>query len=88
MTAGNLINALAVEATVRPLDLAVALPHAPGPSPEGPAAVGAALDGLPGRPGPPKWSDAHARVGTGRAALTDAERAALGPAADRFPPSG
>ncbi|MEU7052747.1 hypothetical protein AB0A67_31145, partial [Streptomyces eurythermus] len=51
MTAGNLINALAVEATVRPLDLAVALPHAPGPSPEGPAAVRAALDGLPGRPG-------------------------------------
>ncbi|GGR77150.1 MULTISPECIES: hypothetical protein [Streptomyces] len=42
-----------------------------------------ALDGLPG---PPKWSNAHyARVRTGRAAPTDTERAAPGPAADRFP---
>ncbi|GHH27989.1 maleylpyruvate isomerase N-terminal domain-containing protein [Streptomyces rubradiris] len=86
LTAGDLITTLAVEATVHHLDLTVALPHAPGPSPEGLAAVRATLDGLLGRPGLPQWSDAHyARVGTGRAALTDAERAALGPAAGRFP---
>jgi hypothetical protein len=86
LTAGDLITTLAVEATVHHLDLTVALPHAPGPSPEGLTAVRATLDGLLGRPGLPEWSDAHyARVGTGRAPLTEAERAALGPAADRFP---
>ncbi|MFI0162999.1 maleylpyruvate isomerase N-terminal domain-containing protein [Streptomyces sp. NPDC017095] len=86
LTAGDLITTLAVEATVHHLDLTVALPLAPGPSPEGLAAVRATLDGLLGGPALPEWSDAHyARVGTGRTALTDAERAALGPVADRFP---
>ncbi|MFF9091380.1 maleylpyruvate isomerase N-terminal domain-containing protein [Streptomyces sp. NPDC014991] len=86
LTAGDLTTTLTVEATVHHLDLTVRLPHAPGPSAEGLAAVRATLDGLLGRPGLPEWSDTHyARVGTGRAALTDEERAALGPAADRFP---
>ena len=86
LTAGDLISTLAVEATVHHLDLTVRLPLAPGPSAEGLAAVRTALDGLLGRPAPPEWDDTHyARVGTGRAALTDAERAVLGPAADRFP---
>ncbi|MEU0009104.1 hypothetical protein ABZ079_33830 [Streptomyces sp. NPDC006314] len=86
LTAGDLIATLAVEATVHHLDLTHRLPLAPAPSPEGPAAVRAALDGLFGRPAPPEWRDDHyARVGTGRTVLTDAERAALGAAADRFP---
>ncbi|MEU9481473.1 maleylpyruvate isomerase N-terminal domain-containing protein [Streptomyces sp. NPDC048191] len=86
LTAGDLMITLAVEATVHHLDLTVRLPHAPGPAPEGLAAVRATLDGLLGRPALPQWSDAHyARVGTGRAALTEAERARLGGAADRFP---
>ncbi|MEV6837775.1 maleylpyruvate isomerase N-terminal domain-containing protein [Streptomyces sp. NPDC051133] len=86
LTAGDLLTTLAVEATVHHLDLTVRLPDAPGPAPEGLAAVRATLDGLLGRPGLPEWSDAHyARVGTGRAALSDAERTALGAAADRFP---
>jgi hypothetical protein len=86
LTAGDLLTTLAVEATVHHLDLTVRLPHAPGPAPEGLAAVRATLDGLLGRPALPQWSDAHyARVGTGRAALTEAERTALGVAADRFP---
>ncbi|WEO93594.1 maleylpyruvate isomerase N-terminal domain-containing protein [Streptomyces sp. FXJ1.172] len=86
LTAGDLLTTLAVEATVHHLDLTVALPHAPGPASEGLAAVRATLDGLLGRPALPQWSDAHyARVGTGRSPLTEAERAALGPAADRFP---
>ncbi|MFG3200814.1 maleylpyruvate isomerase N-terminal domain-containing protein [Streptomyces sp. NPDC048192] len=86
LTAGDLMTTLAVEATVHHLDLTVRLPHAPGPSPEGLAAVRATLDGLLGRPGLAEWSDEHyARVGTGRAPLTDAERGALGAAADRFP---
>ncbi|MER5548573.1 maleylpyruvate isomerase N-terminal domain-containing protein [Streptomyces sp. NPDC002589] len=89
LTAGDLLTTLAVEATVHHLDLTVALPLAPGPAPEGLAAVRATLDGLLGRPALPEWGDAHyARVGTGRAPLTEAERAALGPAADRFPAFG
>ncbi|MQY34393.1 hypothetical protein SRB17_23620 [Streptomyces sp. RB17] len=86
LTAGDLATTLAVEATVHHLDLTVQLPHAPGPAPEGLAAVRATLDGLLGRPALPEWSDEHyARVGTGRASLTEAERARLGAAADRFP---
>ncbi|MEU8033496.1 maleylpyruvate isomerase N-terminal domain-containing protein [Streptomyces sp. NPDC049099] len=86
LTAGDLLTTLAVEATVHHLDLTVRLPHAPGPAPEGLAAVRVTLDGLLGRPGLPEWTDEHyARVGTGRAALSEAERAALGAAADRFP---
>ncbi|MFG2637629.1 maleylpyruvate isomerase N-terminal domain-containing protein [Streptomyces sp. NPDC048362] len=86
LTAGDLITTLAVEATVHHLDLTVALPLAPGPSPEGLTALRATLDGLLGTPAPPQWSDTHyARVGTGRAALTEVERAALGAAAERFP---
>ncbi|GGU97477.1 maleylpyruvate isomerase [Streptomyces filipinensis] len=86
LTAGDLLITLAVEATVHHLDLTVHLPHAPGPAAEGLAAVRTTLDGLLGRPGLPDWSDEHyARVGTGRAALTEAERAALGTVADRFP---
>ncbi|KOV68791.1 hypothetical protein ADK64_06775 [Streptomyces sp. MMG1121] len=86
LTAGDLLTTLAVEATVHHLDLTVGLPLAPGPAPQGLTAVRAALDGLLGRAALPEWSDTHyARVGTGRATLTEAERAALGPAADRFP---
>ncbi|MGW3208088.1 maleylpyruvate isomerase N-terminal domain-containing protein [Streptomyces sp. NPDC001135] len=86
LTAGDLMTTLAVEATVHHLDLTIRLPHAPGPAPEGLAAVRATLDGLLGRPPLPDWTDEHyARVGTGRAALTEAERAALGAVADRFP---
>ncbi|MGA5036923.1 maleylpyruvate isomerase N-terminal domain-containing protein [Streptomyces capoamus] len=86
LTAGDLITTLAVEATVHHLDLTVRLPLAPAPAPEGLTAVRATLDGLLGRPAPADWTDErYARVGTGRAAPTDAERAALGAAADRLP---
>ncbi|WP_282796668.1 maleylpyruvate isomerase N-terminal domain-containing protein [Streptomyces sp. CC224B] len=86
LTAGDLLTTLAVEATVHHLDLTAGLPRLPGPAPEGLAAVRATLDGLLGRAAPPHWTDEHyARVGTGRAELTPAERAALGPAAARFP---
>ncbi|MEU6591867.1 maleylpyruvate isomerase N-terminal domain-containing protein [Streptomyces sp. NPDC046881] len=86
LTAGDLITTLAVEATVHHLDLTVGLPLAAGPSPEGLTAVRATLDGLLGRAAPADWSDErYARLGTGRAAPTDAERAALGAAADRLP---
>ncbi|MFL6054749.1 MAG: hypothetical protein ACJ72W_17775 [Actinoallomurus sp.] len=44
------------------------------------------LDALVGRPVPQDWDDAHCiRVGTGRTALTAADRKSLGPVADLFP---
>ncbi|MER6033827.1 MULTISPECIES: hypothetical protein [unclassified Streptomyces] len=86
LTAGDPMTTLAVEATVHQLDMVVRLPHAPGPSRAVPAAVRSTLDGLLGRPTPAGWSDPRCvRVGTGRAALTDAGRDALGAAAHRFP---
>ncbi|MFJ3718171.1 hypothetical protein [Streptomyces sp. NPDC090057] len=72
LTAGDPMTTLTVEATVHHPDIVVRLPHAPGPSRAGPAAVRSTLDD-------------RARGGTGRAALTDAERDALGTAAHRFP---
>ncbi|MYR45852.1 hypothetical protein GTW67_28300 [Streptomyces sp. SID5910] len=86
LTAGDLLTTLGVEATVHHLDLTVSLADAPGPSPAGLAAVRATLDGLLGHPVPSAWSDEHyARAATGRTGLTDDERQALGPDADRFP---
>jgi hypothetical protein len=50
------------------------------------ALVRRVLDGLLGRPLPASWDDASAAVkGTGRAALTDEDRALLGPLAERVP---
>ncbi|WP_190183764.1 maleylpyruvate isomerase N-terminal domain-containing protein [Streptomyces cirratus] len=84
--AGDLIRTLAVEATIHHLDLVLSLPDAPGPSAEGLGEVRRTLDGLLGRPVPLPWDDAHyARVATGRATLSDADRARLGADAARFP---
>ncbi|WP_121745425.1 maleylpyruvate isomerase family mycothiol-dependent enzyme [Streptomyces sp. E2N166] len=86
LTVADLLTTLGVEATVHHLDLTVALPTAPGPSPAGLTAVRATLDGLLGRPVPLDWSDEHyARAATGRTPLTESERNALGPDADRVP---
>jgi len=86
LSTADLLATLAVEATIHHLDLVAHLPEAPGPSAAGLAAVRTTLDGLLGRPVPLEWDDAHyARAATGRAPLTAAERAALGPDADRLP---
>ncbi|MFF8833204.1 maleylpyruvate isomerase N-terminal domain-containing protein [Streptomyces sp. NPDC015131] len=86
LSAGDLLRTLAVEATVHHLDLGAVPGALPGPSPAGLAEVRRTLDGLLGRPVPLPWDDAHyARAATGRAALTGAERAALGADAARFP---
>ncbi|GAA2497944.1 maleylpyruvate isomerase N-terminal domain-containing protein [Streptomyces gobitricini] len=86
LSAGDLLRTLAVEATIHHLDLGGSLTGLPGPSPEGLAEVRRTLDGLLGRPVPLPWDDAHyARAATGRAALTPAERTALGRDADRLP---
>lgn len=86
LTAGDLLRTLAVEATIHHLDMIVCLPTAPGPSREGLAQVRWCLDGLLGRPAPAQWADAHyARIATGRAPMSENERAQLGADAARFP---
>lgn len=86
LTTGELLRTLTVEATIHHLDVTAALDGLPGPSRLGLAEVRRTLDGLLGRPVPVAWNDAdYARAATGRTALTDDERAILGPLADRFP---
>ena len=77
---------LAVETAVHYLDLTVNLPSAPAPDPPSLALVRRVLDGLARTPLPASWDDASAAVkGTGRVPLTDADRALLGPLAERVP---
>ena len=81
----DLLSTLAVEAAVHHLDLVACLDR-PGPSPAALAEVRRVLEGLLGGPLPDGWDDATAaRRGTGRESLEDADRAALGEAAARFP---
>ncbi len=82
---GDLCSTLAVEAAVHHLDLVAHLDR-PGPGPAVLAEVRRVLEDLLGRPLPAGWDDATAaRRGTGREPLTDADRAALGEGAGRFP---
>ena len=81
----DLLSTLAVEAAVHHLDLVAHLDR-PGPPPGALGEVRRVLEELLGRPLPAGWDDATAaRRGTGREPLPDADRAALGDAADRFP---
>jgi len=76
-----------VEAAVHHLDLRPSLDTRPDPAPL--AAVRHVLDGLFGTPTPSHWDDVrYIVVGTGRAPLTEEERAELGEAADRMPVFG
>jgi hypothetical protein len=77
---------LAVETAVHYLDLTVSLPSAPPPGAASLVLVRRVLEGLLGSPLPASWDDVSAAVkGTGRAALTDEDRALLGPLAERVP---
>ncbi|ADB73708.1 maleylpyruvate isomerase N-terminal domain-containing protein [Geodermatophilus obscurus] len=85
LRADDLLSTLAVEAAVHHLDLVAHLDR-PGPAPEALAEVRRVLEGLLDGPLPAGWDDATAaRRGTGRAPLDDADRAALGSSAERFP---
>ena len=85
LRADDLLSTLAVEAAVHHLDLVAHL-HRPGPAPQALAEVRRVLEGLLEGPLPVGWDDATAaRRGTGRAPLDDADRAALGSSAERFP---
>jgi hypothetical protein len=82
----DFIGTLAVEAAVHYLDLTVNLHAAASPDPISLRLVRRVLDGLLGEAPPDSWDDlTYALKGTGRLALTDSERARLGPAAQRFP---
>ncbi len=88
LRADDLLSTLAVEAAVHHLDLVAHLDR-PGPAPEALAEVRRVLEGLLDGPLPAGWDDGTAaRRGTGRAPLDDADRAALGSSAERFPPFG
>jgi hypothetical protein len=85
LRAGDLVRTLVVEAAVHHLDLVVALDR-PLPSAGPLRVVRETLDGLLGEPLPLPWDDmTYARTGTGRAALSEQDRTALGPLAERFP---
>lgn len=86
LATGDFIATLAAEAAVHYLDLTVGLPAAPPPEPLSLALVRRVLDGLLGTPMPGPWDDAsYALKGTGRVPVTPADRAEIGPLADRMP---
>jgi hypothetical protein len=79
------VHTLAVEGLVHHLDLTLELPS-PWLPDDAYGLVSEVLVGLLGAGLPTSWSPAEAVLkGTGRMGLTEADRAALGPAADRFP---
>ncbi len=85
LTVADLLSTLTVEAAVHHLDL-VAYLDRPGPAAGPLAEVRRVLEGLLRRPLPADWNDVTAaRRGTGREALTDADRADLGDDTDAFP---
>ena len=80
VTVADLASTLVVEATTHLLDLTVDLVGAPEPPAAASAEARRVLEGLHGGPLPAYWDDATAVLkGTGRASLTSAERAELGP---------
>lgn len=83
----DLLATFAVEACVHTLDATVDLPDAPPAEPAPLELVRRTLDGLLGAGAPrPAWDDReYALKGTGRLALSPADRAVLAPVAGRFP---
>jgi uncharacterized protein (TIGR03083 family) len=89
LTLPSFLATLIVEAAVHHLDLVGHLPGRPGPGARPLRLVRSTLDGLLGEAPATGWDDeTYALVGTGRLPLGDADRAALGPLADRFPVFG
>jgi hypothetical protein len=85
LEAGDFVHTLAVEGVVHHLDLTLEVPS-PGLSADAYGLVLEVLTGLLGADLPTDWSPADAVLkGTGRSPLTEADRAALGPEAERFP---
>lgn len=86
LTAGDYLSAYVLEWTLHHLDLIAHLPGAARPPAEGLARSRAMLEEIAGAVFPASWSDHDTlRVGTGRRAPTDAERAELGPLTGKLP---
>lgn len=88
LTTTDFIATVATEAAVHYLDLTVSLTddQVPPPDPAALALVRQVLDGLLGTPMPGGWDDqTYALKGTGRLAVTEQERAAIGELAGRLP---
>src|SRR5690349_19874502 len=86
LAAADFLATLAVEATIHHLDLTAGETSLAGPSGPGLAVTRETLDGVLGQPVPAGWDDAtYALKATGRAELTDGDRASLGGLADRLP---
>src|SRR5256714_10109730 len=86
LTAGDYLSAYILEWTLHHLDLVAHLPDTAGPPAEGLARSRAMLEKIAGTAFPASFSDTDAlRVGTGRRAPTDAERAELGELAAKLP---
>lgn len=82
----HLLGTLAVEASVHHLDLTVALPESEPASAEGLSYTRAVVDALLGREAPAQWPDErYVCIATGRAPLSDEEKATMGPDIDRLP---
>jgi Mycothiol maleylpyruvate isomerase N-terminal domain len=85
LRSADFIDTLIVEATIHFLDLTLNL-HAPPAPGEALARVRKTLDGLLGTPLPLEWDDVECALkGTGRVALTAADRDHLGDLALTFP---
>jgi hypothetical protein len=84
--AGDFLATLAVEATVHHLDLVAGDDSLAGPSRPGLAVARETLDGSLNELVPVGWDDVdYVLTATGRAELTDGDRAALRVLAARFP---
>jgi hypothetical protein len=81
----DLLVTLVTEAVIHHLDVTVDLPAAAAPTDRAMAVAASTLDGLLGGPRPPWPTGEYLLKGSGRLPLTDPDRAALGPAAARFP---
>lgn len=86
LTVADYLSAYVWEWTLHHLDLIAHLPGAEPPPADGLARSRAMLEEMAGAAFPAAWSDQDVlRVGTGRRAPTDAEKAELGPLAAEIP---
>ncbi|MFI9064396.1 maleylpyruvate isomerase N-terminal domain-containing protein [Streptomyces sp. NPDC053429] len=86
LTVGDYLSAYVLEWTLHHLDLIAHLPSAAEPPAETLTAARALLEEIAGFPFPATFTDTEALlIGTGRRALSEAERAALGELSARLP---
>ncbi len=82
----DFVVTLVVEATIHHLDLVANLEGGADPAAAAVALTTTTLAGLLDAPRPGRWDDRpYLRKGTGREPLTEADHAALGPAASSIP---